>query len=286
MRKNIIFSLLLLIPSGCALGYGPPVDNSRFVSAKLTGEGTAVVFTAQKLVYRPATGWRAFPDGGIPDYVEDEDIIGITGLDGRKVSVMKKERNKEWQDGQGQFFISHANGQKAVISQSGQGRKDYLTHSRFFMLDISASALTPFMLREDFESRGRDVGYFYMLDEDGTLLFVNRPAGSSSKEKAEEELWLRYPAGEYLKVASGSDYYGLDGRHLIYWSLNENKLFSFNIDTRAVEDKPRNFYPPAETEKVLDVRVTSDGKSLELWDKDSGSGWHLRETLLNLSEVK
>jgi hypothetical protein len=286
MLKNLLISLLLFTLSGCALGYGPAVDNSKFISAKLAEDGKSVVFTCQRIIYRPASGWRAFPDGGIPNYVIDEDIIGIIGLDVRGISIISKERNKEWQDGQGQFFVSHANGRKAVITQSGQGRNDYLTRTRLFMLDISTSVLTPLMLKEDFENMGRDVGYFYMLDEDGTLLFINRPTGSSSKEKAEEELWLRYPAGEYLKVASGSDYYGLDGRNLIYWSLNENKLFSFSIDSRVVEEKPRNFYPHAETEKVFDVRVTSDGKSLELWEKDSGSGWHLSETLINLSEIK
>jgi hypothetical protein len=284
--KQLIILILSLIATGCSMaGYGPAVDYSRFVSAKLAGDGPTAVFTAQRLVYRPATGWRAFPDGGIPYYVKDEDIIGIIGFDGRKARIIKKEKNRDWQDGQGQFFISHSNSKRAVITQSGQGRKDYLTQVRYFMLNIETSRLTPMNIKEDFKDRGREVGYFYLLDDRGTLLFINQPLGSAAKQGALDDLWLRYPDGEYLKVASGANYNGFTGRELIYWSLNESLLYSFNIDNRTTEIKPRNFYVPREKDKTLDVRYSSPGgKKLELWEKDAGQ-WRLKDTLTEIKDI-
>lgn len=284
--KRLIILILSFIATGCSMaGYGPAVDYSRFVSVKLAGEGTAAVFTAQKLVYRPATGWRAFPDGGIPRYIEDEGIIGIYHLDSRTVRTIADEENKDWQDGQGQFFVSHANSKRAVITQSGQGRKDYLTQVRYFMLDIETARLTPMNIKEDFKDRGREVGYFYLLDDRSTLLFINQPLGSTTKEGASDDLWLRYPDGEYLKVASGADYNGFTGRELIYWSLNENQLYSFNIDNRTKEIKPRNFYVPMERDSTLDVRCSSPGgKRLEHWEKDAGQ-WRLKDTLMDIKDI-
>ena len=64
-----ICSLLLL--TACNTGYGLLQDHSEFVSAKLAGDQRRVVFSAHHYAYRPASGWRAFPDGGVPDYVPE-----------------------------------------------------------------------------------------------------------------------------------------------------------------------------------------------------------------------
>jgi hypothetical protein len=74
-------------------------------------------------------------------------------------------------------------------------------------------------------------------------------------------------------------------RELIYWSLTENQLYSFNIDNRTTDIKPRNFYVPLEKDKPLDIRQSSpDGKKLELWEKDAEQ-WRLKDTLMDIKDI-
>ena len=103
-------------------GYGPAQDHTEFVSAGLLDDGRTVLFTLHQLMYQPATGWRAFPDGGTPRYLKDVNTLGTYDIQTHAARTLHRERNTRWQPGGGSLTIHGFEGTKALISQSGQLR--------------------------------------------------------------------------------------------------------------------------------------------------------------------
>lgn len=282
---TLVLLLLAFVLPACTLtGFGPAEDHSSFISAQATDDGRSVIFTAQRLVYRPAAGWRAFPDGGIPYYSKDEDIVGVYDLADRKLRVIEKQKNTYWQPGQGEFHVTHSKGRIAVISVGGQKKSDYLTDVRHYLLDIRGGRLKQVPLRDDFAARGREMGYFYLLDEDGTMLLTALAAGTEHGRDARYEFWVRHPSGEYINLGSGLDYYGLENGELIFWSLDEHALFAYDMAARTRRALGR-YIPATQEGSGLDARLSSPGgKTLKLWVKSDGE-WRMKETLLKIVDI-
>jgi len=284
-RLALLITLVLSTAACGMYGYGPSEDRSRFVSARVTDDGAAVLITAKRLVYRPAAGWRAFPDGGIPRYITDENMVGVFHIDTRKTSVLHREKNTFWQDGQGEYGIYAMKGAKAVINQGGQKRSDYLPDARRFMLDIDNGDMEELSVKEDLAGRGRELGYFYMLGGDGTLLFVTPATGKpvNPNDFTGNELWLRLPDVRYAKVASEADYMGFEAGEVIYWTLGDRTIWAYDVSGGG-RRRLEKYIPVSDPGKLLDSRISSDGRSVGLWVKD-GDGWRFRERLLTLEDL-
>ena len=140
MKRHFIPISTLFVLTSCHLGYGPLQDRSKFVSARLADDQRTVLFSFHHFAYRAATGWRAFPDGGIPDYVTDISVLGTYDLQTRKLTVLRREKNSQWQPGSGLLTIHSMNGTKALISQGGQLRGPFAHGVKYVLLD--------FMLRD------------------------------------------------------------------------------------------------------------------------------------------
>ncbi|HEU0007086.1 MAG TPA: hypothetical protein VFS12_13965, partial [Terriglobia bacterium] len=119
MKRTLVAISTLILVTSCHLGYGPLQDRSKFVSARLADDERTVLFSFHRFAYRAATGWRAFPDGGIPDYATDINILGTYDLQTRKIKILRREKNSQWQPGSGLFTIQSTKGYKALISQGG-----------------------------------------------------------------------------------------------------------------------------------------------------------------------
>ena len=171
--KHILLAIsTLLLLTSCHLGYGPLQDQSKFVSARLADDKRTVLFSFHRFAYRAATGWRAFPDGGIPKYVTDINLLGTYDLQTRKIKILRREKNSQWQPGSGLFTIHSANGSKALISQGGQLRGPFKLGVKYVLLDFQRGDATDIDLKSDLAQRGRDTGQIYLVDGDGTLVFV------------------------------------------------------------------------------------------------------------------
>ena len=89
-RVLLVFSTLFLVAS-CHAGYGLLQDHSEFVSARLADDNHTVLFSFHHSSYRPAVGWRAFPDGGIPDCVTDIVLLGTYDVQSRGIRILRRE---------------------------------------------------------------------------------------------------------------------------------------------------------------------------------------------------
>ena len=259
------------------MGYGPVRDYSRFVTARLADDGNSVVFGFHRLRYRPAAGIRAFPDGGIPRYLADKHVLGVFDRTTKTLRILQKEPNRTWTDGQGSFYIGDMKGPMVLVSQGGQGRHDLSrTIVRHCLVNWRTGAAEDLDLRADFAKLGLDPGIIYLVNEDGTLLFITHPLeqpGSSAKQEGETvpEIWIRIPAGEYVKAATTAHYEGYENGDVIYWEPDTRKFSAFRVADRTTRRIP-NRRPPPLSQVTVGVGMSDDRKSIEYGTK-KGDQW-------------
>lgn len=281
MNKLMFLASILLLTS-CSFGYGPVQDYSRFVSARLLGDGKTILFTYHCYAYRPATGWRAFPDGGIPKYVKDINLIGVYDLSNRKVRLLRRENNTEWQPGSGLCTINAVNGRTVLLSQGGQLRGPFRLGVRYLLLDLVGESVKALDLNGDMAKFGMDPGEIYLIDPDGSLLFVALPlalAKDARKNIDQTEIWLRTPGDSYLKVAGASIYETVRNREVVYWVREARQFHAFSLDTRKTREAAE-FRPSGYVDVTAGVIVSANGKGLEYGVKVDGT-WRYRPVRLS-----
>jgi hypothetical protein len=230
---RLLFPLLLFLALGCSSMYGPPYDASRFQSAATALDGRVGVFTMKRLVYRPAAGILAFPDGGIPRYQIDRNYLGLydfaTGA--TRILLVENALKQDWLPGSSSFHVVTAYGPKVIIRTSGQIKKSYAFRSETWVYDLERETREPLPIDAELAARGRELKYFYLTDALGTLVVVAHAAGDPApqREKA-EHLLVRDPGGDYLEIGPMIDYYGLRSGELFYWSP-EHRLIAVDLAT-------------------------------------------------------
>ncbi|MFC1735339.1 hypothetical protein ACFL1X_04430 [Candidatus Hydrogenedentota bacterium] len=273
---GLVLATILMLCPGCVSGYGPAENHSAFVSAKLAGDERTVIFSYHEFFYRRATGFRAFPDGGIPKYLTDRNYLGTYNMDSQEVRILASEKNTKWQNGQGNFFIVSVEGQMALISQAGQLRGPFAHDIERFLVDVDSEEKIVFDLETDLAEHDRAGGQMYLVDAEGTLLLI-----SPSIQEAEEnsnwnrddsivpEIWVRLPDGEY-KLAAASRFYErvVDGE-VIYWVLETRKYIAFNIETGVTRQATEYKVPPYE-DVTKGVLISRDKQYLEFGTRKNG----------------
>lgn len=268
-------ALCLALGACGALGsYGPREDHSRFEGAALMPGGT-VLLSFSHLVYRPAAGITAFPDGGIPRYLEDEAVLAVYQIPTDDLRVLRRTRNERWTDGQGRFSIQRTRGTMALVTQGGQLRRDLAKNVyEDWLVDAVSGAAKPVPWRADLAARGLAMTELYLLDARGTLLFVTKPAapGPGRGGDADPQLWVRTPRGNYVLVARTSHYERMAGNDLVYWLPETRRFKAFNVVTHGTRDLPDYREPPFE-DVVEGVSIETGGQRLLLGRKDGGGAW-------------
>jgi hypothetical protein len=75
----------------------------------------------KRLVYRPAEGILAFPDGGIPRYLIDRNYLGLydfaTGA--TRILLVENALKQDWLPGSSSCHVVAAYGPKVIVRASG-----------------------------------------------------------------------------------------------------------------------------------------------------------------------
>jgi hypothetical protein len=269
-----------LVAAVAWLGYGPARDHSEFLSAGFVNDGTTVLFTSHELVYQPATGWRAFPDGGIPRYLKDVNVIGAYEMRSGKSRTLYRQRNTRWQPGSGGFTIQAVNGNKALIGHGGQSRGTFASAIYYLLVDIPSGKCLDLDLKAELAKKGREPGVIYLVDENGTLVFVTAPlqppeVRTASRDTAPiPEIWVRTPNGQLLKAAVSAHYECTKNGELIYWDPATRTFLGYSISTHQTRTLA-GYKQPGYQDVTKGVIVGSDRRHLELGDKFNGE-WHYR----------
>jgi len=256
-------------------GYGPVEDHSEFVSARLADAQQTVLFTFHRFAYRPATGWRAFPDGGIPDYVEDVNILAAYDLAQKKVKMYRREKNSAWQTGSGLFTIHAINVNKALIAQGGQLRGDFKVAIRYIMLELKSGNCQDLDLKSDLAKYGRDCGQIYLVDTNGTLVFITlsldeaKNPSSSRSSTLVPEIWVRDSKGSYWKVAASAHYECTRNGEVLYWEPSTRTFMAFSLATAQTRTAPEFKARPFE-DVTQGAILTNDRRGIEIGEKVDG----------------
>lgn len=271
VRAAVLAGLLLagLLLPGC---HGAAQDHSRFENAALLSDRT-VLFSFKHLVYRPAEGIAAFPDGGIPKYVEDEDLLATYHIPSGALRILRRERNRRWASGQGQYGIQRAKGTVALVTQGGQLRRDLAkTAYQDWLVDTADGSFRPVDFRDALPARGLRMTGMHLVDARGTLLFVTAPLStpSGSRDERDAQLWIRTPRGDYVQVARTSHYERMDGDDLVYWLPQTRRYHAFDVVTHATRELPGYRVPPQE-DPAEGVLVDTAGQHVQYGRKVGGS---------------
>jgi hypothetical protein len=164
----------VLVLSGCT--YGPVVDRSGVRSAVLLPGGQGVGVAYQILRYRPATGIAAFPDGGIPRYLEDRILIAVLPPYGPP-RVLQRLENRGV-DGAASVTLRAAEADPGhlLVLYGEQPSTAEVSRLRMWRLEIGGGAERPIPdLARELKAEGRELGSSEFGDvrviaADGTLL--------------------------------------------------------------------------------------------------------------------
>ena len=290
MKRAALFISVLFLTAACSVGYGPLQDHSEFVSARLADDKHSVLFSFHDFAYRPAAGWRAFPDGGIPNYVKDINLLGVYDLQSRKVRILRHEKNSIWEPGSGLFTVQAVKGSKALISQGGQLRGPFRLGVRYLLLDFEQAKVVDLDLKADLAIHGRDTGQIYLVDTNGTLVFVTVSLGEAKEPGAYRnnallpEIWVRTNGGDYVKVAASAHYEGTKNGEVIYWEPSTRDFKAFSIAGRTTR-KASEYKVPGYEDVTEGVILSSDRKGLEYGVKVAGQ-WKYRLLDLKPEQLK
>lgn len=290
MTRRVIAIGMLFLVASCHWGYGPLKDYSEFVSARLADDGHTVLFSFHRFAYRSASGWRAFPDGGIPKYVADTNLLGTYDLQTRKIRILRREKNSHWQPGSGLFTIQAMNGDKALISQGGQLRGPFKLGVKYVLVDFKSGNAADLDLKADLAARGRDSGEIYLADTDGTLVFVTLSLEEAKNSNAYRnrslvpEIWARTPNGDYVKTVASAHYQVTRNGEVIYWEPSTREFMAFSLGGRTTRKAPE-FKVPEYRDVRTGVTRSSDKKDLEYGVKVNDQ-WKYEPLGLEISRLK
>jgi hypothetical protein len=217
------YRALSLLPALCLMGcfYSAPVDRSAIEAAVLLPGGKIIALAFQNIRYQPAAGIAAFPDGGIPRYLRDREIIATLPVEGGKPRILQRLENKGVHGSASVTFrTSDADPDHVLVIRSFQPSTSQASKAQRWRLRWRDGSVLPYPdLAADLKKNDRilgspEFGDVRVIGPDGTLLIGAR-AGS------QDELWLRLAGGAYRRLDAFKHFYGVRGDELYYWTGNQ-----------------------------------------------------------------
>jgi hypothetical protein len=285
---------ILLVFTVCQLGcsYAEPVDRSAIESAVLVpGTGGMIALAFQKLLYRPATGIAAFPDGGIPRYLRDHEIIAVQSIDGGGPRILQRLENKGVHGSASIALRSFgADPDHVLVRRSFQPSTSQGDQVAWWRLSWRDGRISPYPdLAADLKKNGRalgspEFGDIRVIDSDGALLIGAR-AGS------QDELWLRPATGAYRRLDAFAHFYGIQGDELYYWTGNQAIVRNWRTDERRIiaqydpaQRQTSRFLPHDPTVQALErpapqpsVQIAFSGQGLSVKRDGRATVFSMRE---------
>jgi hypothetical protein len=281
-RRTSIWRSALLGPlvliSACNWGYGEPFDRATFESAALHEDGARCVFALHDVVYRPAEGMRAFPDGGVPRYEIDRHKLGIVDVHSGKATVLVDQKNRLWLNGHGGFHVTGLRGRWAILGQGGQ-RPDYEHDRVWWRLDLTSGDLTELPLTEEFAAVHRVLGRVALADEDFTLILLTQ------KGEGPQEIWSRTADGTLRQLAATDHYYGTAEGQIWWYDVAGRAGARSDYRTGAtVRERRANFAIPRQ-DPTTGCAARSAGRELVFQQKIDGT-WQEHPLPVRAAELR
>ena len=213
-------ALATALVAGCS--YAAPVDRSGIEAAvPLQGGGVAIAF--KQLRYRPATGLAAFPDGGVPRYLDDAHIFGVLSP-AAGARVLQRWPNRGVHGSSGVALrASDLDPDHLLVLRSWQAKGEGVARARWARLNWRTGDIRDYPdFGRELEAHGRRFGSKAFgdvrpLDAAGALLIGAETGGA-------DELWIYEPTRGLRRFDVFKHFYGVVGDELHYWRGHEAVL--------------------------------------------------------------
>jgi hypothetical protein len=297
MSRAILLALAVLL-AGCS--YGPVVDRSGFESAAVTAAGD-VVFAWRVQRYRPAKGIAAFPDGGIPRYLDDRIVIASVSAAGGRPRVLERiETRGVPGSAAASLRIAPADPDHVLVLQSEQPSTAEPSRGRWRRVRLSDGKSLPYPdLAAELKTHGRalgssEFGDIRVIDPDGTLLM-----GGTGPEG--DELWVRRPTGAYVRLDPLKHFYGVQGDEAYYWSgdqavvrnwrtLEARVIARYDPQTRQTSTLIRRDSTVVALEQAdapqRDVRISLERDALSVGTRSADGGSSYRPVAVDIAPLR
>jgi hypothetical protein len=225
------------IAGACSLvacSYGAPINDSGFESSAVSPDGKTLVVAYHQLNYRPAEGFAAFPDGGVPQYDRDRIVLAISGASGSDMRVLRAFP-ADGMPGSGHIAVraQPSDPQHMLVILTDQTSTRALPRVRRWRLNLADGGLEPFPdVERELAMVGRRLGAREFGDvrlaaPDGSLLLgVNGADG--------DQLWLRTAAGRLRPLERLTHFYGQVDDEVYLWSGDNGLVQNWRTGARRV----------------------------------------------------
>lgn len=221
---QLIVVLMLLGGAGCQ--EREIKVREAFTSARISHDEKIGLFVFKREHYYPGSMGLLGP--GTPDkFVINTSMIGSYDMATGAVRVLyRRDNGNSWVNESNDFRIVDAFGSRGLIYADGD----------YHWLDLNSGELTKIPLIDELTSRGRGQGQVILVDEQGSLIFINKAFGQAMNYSAPYEMWLRRPNGEYERMVQGSanagDFYDVKNNELYFYSPADRSYVAYNLQTR------------------------------------------------------
>ena len=257
-------------------------EERRFISAELSPDGMTGVFVFKREVFYEG-GIGLFFSGEPRRYIIDRNIIGSYEMASGEVRILHRADNI---GGQGNFYIHSIFGKRILLFRSFSGE----LRNKHYWLDMKTGTLTFIPLQEEMAARGRDLGQYYLVDENGTLVFENKSRKDSFKTSADKEIWLRRSSGEYERIAEippmSEGYYNFKDKKLYFYSAAQRSAMLYDLDSRSFRKVNPKDIPYRTFDKTIGFQVDSHGSPQPQIGRKIDGAWQYQEAQINTNVLR
>lgn len=276
MKKHVIAIVSMLVLTACQM----PKDDSRFISAKLSADGTRGVFVFKRERYFwVAKGlWL-----GQPRFWLNYSVIGSYDLaSGKKRVLYRRDNGSRYVHNSDDFHIGDIQGSTALISAG---------HGMLYLLNLDSAKLTLLPVKQEMARRGRDFGYVYLVDGKGTLVIVNQALSDRDKPSAmtTKQIWLRRPSGALERISDvpprSEGYYGFKENEVHFYSAERGAYLIYNLDRRDFHPGHPRAIPRGNDDVTAAFRVDEHGSPQLKIARKIGGTWVEQEVQMNANDL-
>lgn len=262
--------------------FGPNWDMSKFGRPTLTlDDGNTGVFTYSRSIYRQQGQGGLIFGGSTSYYITDVKFIGTYNLKTKETRIVHRVEHKPGGDGGGNLVLQGSAGQMLLLAQEPTRQVDFVSEGRWLLFNLKDSSLTELPLKKELKERNLDMGWRWLMKDDGTIMIVTNPLNPDGSQvfrlDPPYEILVRLPGGEYLHVATAVNY-GFGDDEVLYdisKPLVGSVDIAYSIKTRTARELSNSerseIAGKRSKEHPVSLGLSPDDKQLEISRKEGNA---------------
>lgn len=230
----------MMTPSMTACTYGREVEGSEFEDAELL-PGGQILFSFKFHRFRPATGFNAFPDGGMSLDIASEKVLGVYDPNAQRITIVQRDSSQQWGPYDGQFSIVEVRPPNAIVRR-GALASEGTGPNKDLLLNTNTWSAKPFPSIDEISAGNAQTSEEHLVSPFAHVLVVSYDVNSST---GATRLTIRNPDGQRVTIGTPEErpiLHGLRGDEIIYYAADQKLFRAYNVYSMTTRTIP-NPYP-------------------------------------------